>query len=103
MAHSHSRLAATGSVVLGLIAIAAAALGLEGAMAAAPEKPAAAAEVMKAVRFHGFGKADALKYEEVPKPAAGKGELLVMVRAAGVNPVDAKIRSGMFRGMPGLK
>ncbi|HUF19339.1 MAG TPA: NADP-dependent oxidoreductase [Burkholderiales bacterium] len=49
---------------------------------------------MKAVRIHAFGGPDVLVHEDVPKPVAGAGELLVRVKAAGVNPVDASIRSG---------
>lgn len=51
--------------------------------------------VMHAVRFHEYGDSAALVYEEVPVPTPGPGELLVRVRAAGVNPVDAKMRSGL--------
>ena len=46
---------------------------------------------MKAIRQHGFGGVEVLKYEAVPRPTAGEGELLVRVRAAGVNPVDAEM------------
>lgn len=51
---------------------------------------------MKAVRYHQFGGADQLVYEDAPIPTPGEGEMLIRVHAAGVNPVDAKIRSGMF-------
>ncbi len=43
---------------------------------------------MKAVRIHEFGDVDVLKYEDVEKPEPKAGEILVRVRAAGVNPVD---------------
>ena len=49
---------------------------------------------MKAVRVHQFGGLDALVYEDVPRPAPGEREALVRVRAAGVGPWDALIRSG---------
>ncbi len=49
---------------------------------------------MRAVRIHEFGPADVLRLETCPKPAPGIGEILVRVHAAGVNPVDAKLRSG---------
>lgn len=52
---------------------------------------------MKAVRIHRYGGADALVYGDAPKPAPGPGELLVRVRAAGINPVDWKIRAGKAR------
>lgn len=53
---------------------------------------------MKAVRMHDYGDASKLVFEDAPRPSPAAGELLVRVRAAGVNPVDWKIRSGMFRG-----
>ena len=43
---------------------------------------------MKAVRMHAFGDVDVLHYEEVERPVPQAGEVLVRVRAAGVNPVD---------------
>lgn len=52
--------------------------------------------VMKAVRIHAFGGPDELKVEDLPIPAPGPGEVLIRVEAAGVNPVDFKIRSGDF-------
>ena len=58
----------------------------------------AAPRTMKAVRMHDYGDASRLVYEDAPKPAPAKGQMLVQVKVAGVNPVDWKIRSGMFRG-----
>lgn len=49
---------------------------------------------MKAVRIHAFGGADMLAYEDVAKPQPAENEVLVRVKAAGVNPVDWKIREG---------
>ena len=49
---------------------------------------------MKAVVIHAYGGPDELKWEEMPDPVAGKGEVLVRVSAASVNPVDYKMRSG---------
>lgn len=54
------------------------------------------ADTMKAVRMHAYGGEDVLVYEDAPRPVAGAGQALVRVRAAGVNPVDWKIRSGRF-------
>src|SRR5262245_45887513 len=51
---------------------------------------------MKAVRIHEFGKPEVLKYEDAPRPEPKANELLIRVSAAGVNPVDWKLRSGMF-------
>jgi NADPH:quinone reductase-like Zn-dependent oxidoreductase len=52
---------------------------------------------MKAVRIHRYGGPEVLSYEEAPKPEPGPGELLVRVHAAGVNPVDWKIREGHYK------
>ncbi len=54
---------------------------------------------MKAVRIHAFGSADVMQLEEVPKPQPGADEVLIKVRAASVNPVDYKIRSGEFKSI----
>ncbi len=53
---------------------------------------------MKAARLHAYGKPEALRVEDVPRPTPAKGEVLVRVRAAGVNPVDWKIQQGMLAG-----
>jgi NADPH:quinone reductase-like Zn-dependent oxidoreductase len=47
-----------------------------------------------AQRIHSFGAVDTIRYEEVPMPRPGLGEVLVRVEAAGVGPWDALIRSG---------
>jgi NADPH:quinone reductase-like Zn-dependent oxidoreductase len=49
---------------------------------------------MQAIRIHHFGDVDALVVEDVPRPAPGEGEVLLRVKAAGVGPWDALIRSG---------
>jgi len=49
---------------------------------------------MKAVRIHGYGGPEVLRYEDAPKPQVGPGEVLIRVHAAGVNPVDWKVRTG---------
>jgi NADPH:quinone reductase-like Zn-dependent oxidoreductase len=49
---------------------------------------------MQAIRVHQFGGLDSLVAEEVPRPAPGDGEVLLRVKAAGVGPWDAWIRSG---------
>jgi NADPH:quinone reductase-like Zn-dependent oxidoreductase len=51
---------------------------------------------MKAVAIHQYGGPEVLKYEDVPRPEPKEDALLIRVIAAGVNPVDAMIRSGMF-------
>ncbi len=54
---------------------------------------------MKAVVFHEHGDPDVLKYEDVPDPKVGFGEVLVKIRASGCNYNDIWAR----RGMPGMK
>jgi NADPH:quinone reductase-like Zn-dependent oxidoreductase len=49
---------------------------------------------MRAVRVHQFGGIEAIAYEEVPRPAPSDGQVLVRVKAAGVGPWDAWVRSG---------
>jgi NADPH:quinone reductase len=49
---------------------------------------------MKAIRVHEFGGPEVLKLEEVTKPIPGKGEVVVAVKAIGVNPVETYQRSG---------
>ncbi len=51
---------------------------------------------MKAVRIHEFGGPEKLVLDDVPRPKPAAGEVLVRVVSAGVNPVDWKIRAGMF-------
>jgi len=57
---------------------------------------------MKAIRVHEFGGPAALKLEEVPDPKAGANEVIVRVRAAGVNPVDAYMATGTYVRKPPL-
>ena len=49
---------------------------------------------MQAIRVHEFGGVDALVAEDVPTPVPGNGEVLLRVKAAGVGPWDALVRSG---------
>jgi NADPH:quinone reductase-like Zn-dependent oxidoreductase len=48
----------------------------------------------KAVQFDSYGGVDVLQVRDVPRPVPGVGEVLVEVRAAGINPSEAVIRSG---------
>lgn len=57
---------------------------------------------MKAIRVHETGGPEVLKFEEVPDPVPGPGELLIRVHAAGVNPVDTYMRSGTQGRSPAL-
>ncbi len=53
--------------------------------------------MMKAVRMQEYGGPDVLVYEDASRPEPAAGEVLVRVHAAGVNPVDWKIREGFGR------
>ena len=57
---------------------------------------------MKAIRVHQFGGPDVLKLEDVADPKPGPGDVVVRVRAAGVNPVDAYIHTGSYGRKPPL-
>jgi NADPH2:quinone reductase len=57
---------------------------------------------VKAVRIYEFGDADVLRYEDVPDPAAGPGQVVIKVEAIGVNPVDTYIRAGVHLIRPDL-
>jgi NADPH:quinone reductase-like Zn-dependent oxidoreductase len=50
---------------------------------------------MKAIRVHHFGGPEVMRYEEVPIPEVGPGEVLIRVSAAGANPPDWYMREGM--------
>lgn len=56
-------------------------------------------QTMNAVLIHRYGGPDALSYEKVARPWPADDEVLVRVEAAGVNPVDWKIREGHLREM----
>ena len=49
-----------------------------------------------AVRFDQYGDVDVLKVVDVPRPVPGPGQVLVQVKAAGINPGEAKIREGLM-------
>lgn len=51
---------------------------------------------MQAVLFDKYGDVDVLKVADVPVPDPGAGQVLVRVRAAGINPGEAKIREGLL-------
>jgi NADPH:quinone reductase-like Zn-dependent oxidoreductase len=53
---------------------------------------------MRAVQFSEFGGPEVLHVVEVPDPDPGPGQIRVAVRAAGVNPIDWKVRSGAMGG-----
>ncbi len=51
---------------------------------------------MKAVKFDRYGEVDVLAVRTVPRPSPGPGEVLVQVKAAGINPGEAMIRKGLL-------
>jgi NADPH2:quinone reductase len=55
---------------------------------------------MKAIRIHRFGDPEVMTLEEVPAPAPGPGQVLVDVRAIGVNPADTYLRAGRYGERP---
>src|SRR5689334_9151150 len=52
---------------------------------------------MKAIRIHNYGGQEVLKYEDAPRPKQQAGEVLIHVHAAGVNPIDWKVREGHMK------
>jgi len=53
---------------------------------------------MKAIRMHNYGGPEVLVYEDVSQPKPSRGEVLIEVHAAGVNPIDWKVREGYAKG-----
>ncbi len=51
---------------------------------------------MRAVRFDQYGDVDVLQVVDVPDPVPGAGEVLVAVKATGINPGEASIRKGLL-------
>src|SRR2546426_9475129 len=52
---------------------------------------------MKAIRVHAPGGPDALRYEDIERPAPGPGQVLVKIEAAGVNFIDMYQRTGHYK------
>lgn len=57
---------------------------------------------MKAIRVYAFGGPDVLRLEDVSDPVPGPGEVVVDVRAAGINPADTYMRNGTYAIVPPL-
>ena len=56
-------------------------------------------KMMKAVRIDAYGDNSVIQFVDRPRPEPGAGEVRVAIRAAGVNPIDWKIRSGAGQRM----
>lgn len=57
---------------------------------------------MKAIRAHAFGGPEVLRYDEMPEPAPGPGQVRVRLHAAGVNPFDTYMLTGTYAIKPPL-
>ena len=51
----------------------------------------------RAVRFNEYGDVEVLEVVDVPRPTPGSGQVLVAVKAAGINPLETSIRSGAMK------
>lgn len=61
---------------------------------------AEAQETMKAIQYDDYGDSSVFQYKDVPKPAVGDEDVLIEVKAAGMNPVDWKLRAGYIKAWP---
>src|SRR5579872_5494547 len=57
---------------------------------------------MKAILVREFGAPEVMKLEEIPTPKPSAGQVLVKIRAAGVNPYDTYMRAGSYAIKPPL-
>ena len=55
---------------------------------------------MKTIRVHKFGGPEVMTLEEMPDPQPGHNQILIRVRAVGVNPVETYLRSGSNPALP---
>lgn len=58
---------------------------------------------MKALMYKEYGKADVLEFNDLAMPEVGENQVLVRVKAAGLNPVDYKVRNGDLKMFTGKK
>ena len=56
-------------------------------------------KTMKAVCIYSYGGPEVLVYEDAPCPHPGPSEVMVRIHAAGINPVDWKVREGHLKEM----
>jgi NADPH:quinone reductase-like Zn-dependent oxidoreductase len=64
-----------------------------------PSAENAAAATMMAARIHAFGGPGVIRYERVPRPEPGPGEVLIRVAASGFNISDIGFRAGLLRNI----
>ena len=57
---------------------------------------------MKAIRAHSFGGPEVLQLDKVDDPVAGEDEVVIDVRAVGINPADTYMRTGTYAIVPEL-
>lgn len=57
---------------------------------------------MKAIRAHSFGGPEVLQLDDVDHPVPGPGEVVIDIKAAGVNPADTYMRGGAYAIVPDL-
>jgi NADPH:quinone reductase-like Zn-dependent oxidoreductase len=53
--------------------------------------------LMRAMRIHRYGGPEVLELDDAPRPIVREGDVLVRVHAAGVNPLDCKVRKGLYK------
>lgn len=58
---------------------------------------------MNAILYRSYGPPEVLELGSLPDPVPGPGQVLVRIRAAALNPVDAEVRRGRFRPLPGQR
>ena len=57
---------------------------------------------MKAILAHEFGGPEVLQQQDRPAPTANAGEIIIEVKAAGINPADTYMRGGSYALVPVL-
>lgn len=58
---------------------------------------------MKAAQYNSYGSAEVIEINNIPEPAVSKGQVLVEVHAASINPIDWKVRAGYMKDKMPLK
>lgn len=58
---------------------------------------------MKAAQYNSYGSPEVIIINEIPEPVIGKGQMLIEVYAASINPIDWKVRAGYMKDMMPLK